>query len=100
MSGSLVDLERVFRAVTADLDRVSSVMTTVPASRGDLIAILTLARAAGRRSGAPLRRVELSKPALQSIGGNFHEVPLVDAQSDGVMRLVFERDAAVLERAA
>ncbi len=100
VSASLNDLRRVFEAATANVDKVSFTMTSVPETQEGLSAILSLARAVGLRSGAALRRIEISASALQSLGGRFYEVPLVGAEASDVLRLVFERDGIELGEAA
>lgn len=100
VSASLNDLRRVFEAATANVDKVSFTMTSVPDTQEGLSDILSIARAAGLRSGAALRRVELSASALEWFGGRFHEVALVGETGGGILRLVFQRDGIELGEAA
>jgi hypothetical protein len=100
VSASLNDLRRVFEAATTNADKVSFTMTSLPNTQEALSAILSIARAAGLRSGAALRRVELSSSALKFFGSSFHEVPLVHAEGGGILRLVFEREGVALDDAA
>jgi hypothetical protein len=100
VSASLKELRRVFEAATTNVDKVSFTITSLPESHEDLTAVLAVARAAGHRSGAVLRRVELSARGLQVVGGSFHEIPVTDAGSGDVLRLFFERDNIDLEEAA
>jgi hypothetical protein len=100
MSTSLSELRRVFEAATANIDKVSFTITAVPETREDLVAVLAVARAAGQRSGAALRRIELPMHATQSFGGNFGDIPVTDAAGSDVLRLFFEREAAKLDAAA
>ena len=75
-------------------------ITTVPADAADLVAMLTVARAAGHHSGAALRRVELPTTTAQSFGKNFHDVAVSDAEGADVLRLFFARESAKIEAAA
>jgi hypothetical protein len=100
MSASLSELRRVFEAATANVDNVSFTITALPAEREDLLAMLTIARAAGHRSGAALRRIELPARTAQVFGKNFHDVRASDAEGTDVLRLFFERESAELEVAA
>jgi hypothetical protein len=100
MSASMSELRRVFETATADVDRVSFTITAVPATPADLIAMLSIARAAGHRSGAALRRVELPARTAQSVGRTFHDVAVSDAEGADVLRLFFARDNAELDAAA
>jgi hypothetical protein len=100
MSASLSELRRVFETATANVDKVSFTITAVPTTPEDLIAMLTLAHAAGRHSGAALRRIELPTSTAQSFGRTFHEVTVSDAKGADVMRLFFARANAELDAAA
>lgn len=100
MGASLSELRRVFETATANVDRVSFTITAVPAAPADLIAMLSLARAAGQRSGAALRRVELPARTAQCFGRSFHDVAVSDAEGGDVLRLFFARENAELDAAA
>jgi hypothetical protein len=67
MSVSLSELRRVFETATANVDKVSFTITAVPAPPEDLMAMLTLAHAAGhhsaRRCGASSCRRERRNPS-------------------------------------
>jgi hypothetical protein len=59
MSASLSELRRVFETATANIDKVSFTITTVPTTPEDLLAVLTIARARRRtpiRCGAAAHR--------------------------------------------
>ena len=100
MSASLSELRRVFETATANVDRVSFTITAVPTTPADLITMLSIARAAGHRSGAALRRVELPMMTAQSFGRTFHDVAVSDAQGADVLRLFFARKNAEFDAAA
>jgi hypothetical protein len=100
MSASLSELRRVFETATANVEKVSFTITALPVEPEDLLAILNAARAAGHRSGAALRRIELPARTAQAFGKNFHDVTLSDAEGTDVLRLFFERESAELEVAA
>jgi hypothetical protein len=99
MSASLSELRRVFETATANVEKVSFTITALPVEPEDLLAILNAARAAGHRSGAALRRIELPARTAQSFK-NFHDVRVSDAEGTDVLRLFFERESAELEVAA
>jgi hypothetical protein len=100
MSASLNELRRVFETATANVDKVSFTITAVPASADDLIAMLTVARAAGNHSGAALRRIELPTRTAQCVAKAFHDVAVSEAQGADVLRLFFARDNTELDAAA
>jgi hypothetical protein len=100
MTASLSELRRVFETATANVDKVSFTITTVPADAADLVAMLTVARAAGHHSGAALRRVELPTTTAQTFGKNFHDVAVSDAEGADVLRLFFARESAKIDAAA
>jgi hypothetical protein len=100
MSASLNELRRVFETATANVDKVSFTITAVPATPEDLIAMLTLAYAAGRHSGAALRRIELPTSTAQSFGRTFHEAAVSDAEGADVLRLFFARENTEFDAAA
>ncbi|MBV9396299.1 MAG: hypothetical protein JOZ84_18055 [Methylobacteriaceae bacterium] len=100
MSASLSDLRRVFETATANVDKVSFTITALPATAEHLIAMLSAARAAGRSSGAALRRIELPRIAAQSFGKNFHEVAVGEADGADVLRLFFARDTSSFQATA
>ena len=100
MSASLSELRRVFETATANVDKVSFTITALPVTADDLVAMLTIARAAGHHSGAALRRIELPTRTAQSFGGDFFDVEVTDAQAADVLRLFFARDDAELDAAA
>jgi hypothetical protein len=100
MSVSLSELRRVFETATANVDKVSFTITAVPAPPEDLMAMLTLAHAAGHHSGAALRRIELPTRTAQSFGRTFHEVVVSDAEDVDVLRLFFARENVELDAAA
>jgi hypothetical protein len=100
MSASLSELRRVFETATANIDKVSLTITAVPTTPDDLLAVLSIARAAGRRSGAALRRIELPSITAQSFGNKFHDVAVGEADGADVLRLFFARENADLEAAA
>ena len=100
MSASLSELRRVFETATANVDNVSFTITTIPACADDLMAMLSVARAAGHRSGAALRRIELPRTTAQSFGNNFHDVAVSDAEGADVLRLFFARENAEFDAAA
>jgi hypothetical protein len=100
MSASLSELRRVFETATANIDKVSFTITALPTTPEDLIAMLSVARAVGRHSGAALRRVELPARTARSFGSSFHDVAISDAQDADVLRLFFAREGAELDSAA
>jgi hypothetical protein len=100
MSASLNELRRVFETATANVDKVSFTITAVPASPDDLMAMLTVAHAAGNHSGAALRRIELPTRTAHSVGKPFHGVAVSDAEGADVLRLFFARDNTELDAAA
>jgi hypothetical protein len=100
MSLSLSELRRVFETATANVDKVSFTITAVPTSPEELLAMLTIARAAGGGSGAALRRVELPRIAAQSFGKTFQDVPVGEAEGADVLRLFFARETRDVVAAA
>jgi hypothetical protein len=100
MTASVDEFRRVFETATANVDMVSFTITAVPACREELKSILSVARAAGHRSGAALRRIELPAHTLRSFGTSFHDVSVADAEGADVLRLFFARDEAKLDLAA
>ena len=100
MSASLSELRRVFEAATANVDKVSFTITALPAEPDDLRAMLATARAAGHRSGAALRRIELPARMARTFSMNFHDVEVSEAEGTDVLRLFFERESAELNVAA
>jgi hypothetical protein len=98
MGVSLDVFRRVFEAATAKVDKVLFTLTSLPADCEDIKRILPIARAAGDRSGAALRRVELPACSLQSFGTDFHDVSVTEGAD--VLRLFFERDNIDVDLAA
>lgn len=100
MTGSLSELRRAFETATANVDKVSFTITTVPVDWDELDAILSIARAAGHLSGAALRRIEVPTQALQRLERAFSEIAVLDTDGADVLRLFFERDPVELDEAA
>jgi hypothetical protein len=78
--------------------KVSFTITAVLTSPEDVRAVLTIAGAAGRGSGAALRRVELPRIAAQSFGKTFPDLAVREAEGADVLRLFSTRETAISTR--